>query len=75
MKKKNKRKKVKYKIVKIKVSARQKKSLDNFCKSRKTTTNKLIKKSIRHFLENYADTIPPDKSVSVNQLKLFNPDD
>jgi hypothetical protein len=75
MKKKNKRKKVKYKIVKIKVSQRQKKSLDNFCKSHKTTANKLIKKSIRHFLENYTHTVPPDNNVSVNQLKLFKLDD
>lgn len=75
MKKKNKRKKVRYKIVKIKVTARQKKSLDNFCKSRKTTTNKLIKKSIRHFLENYSNTVLPENHVSVNQLKLFNPED
>jgi len=75
MKKKNKRKKIKYKIVKIKVSSRQKKSLDNFCKSHKTTANKLIKKSIRHFLDNFADTLPPDNNVSVNQLKLFKLDD
>jgi hypothetical protein len=53
MKQKKKRKKIRYKVIKIKLTTRQKKSLDNFCKSRKTTPNKLIKKSIRHFLENY----------------------
>jgi hypothetical protein len=72
MKSKKKRKKIKYRVIKIKLTSRQKKSLDNFCKSRKTTPNKLIKKSIRHFLENYHGLEVPDhEKVKIKQLDLF----
>ena len=66
------RKTVKFKTITIKVSARQKKSLINYCRSRHTTVNKAIKKSIHPLLENYGGLetvyIP---QVRVNQLELF----
>jgi hypothetical protein len=65
------RKPVKYKTITIKVTSRQKKSLVNFCRSRKTTPNRLIKKAIQPLLQNYADLKLTPNSVSVNQLELF----
>lgn len=71
MSKKKKRKSVKFKTLKIKLTSRQKKSLENFCKSRKTTPNKIIKKSIRPLLENYADLVVEHRSEKIKQLQLF----
>ncbi|MDP1622004.1 MAG: hypothetical protein Q8M08_06655 [Bacteroidales bacterium] len=66
------RKPVKFKVITIKVTARQKKSLTNFCKSRRTTPNKVIKKAIRPLLDNYADlTVVVNKQEKQNQLQLF----
>ena len=63
---------MKFKTITIKVTARQKKSLLNYSKSRRTTPNKLIKKAIRPLLQNYADLeIVPANHVKVNQLELF----
>ena len=66
------RKKVKFTTITIKVTSRQKRSLINFCKTRHTTPNKLIKKSVRPFLEQYADIeVEAKKKEKVNQLQLF----
>jgi hypothetical protein len=65
------RKPVKYKTITIKVTSRQKKSLTNFCKSRRTTPNKLIKKAIGPLLQNYADLEVNSTGLRVNQLELF----
>ncbi|MEI7895702.1 MAG: hypothetical protein WCJ26_01605 [bacterium] len=66
------RKKLKYKVITIKVTARQKKSLMNFSKSRRTTPNKLIKKAIRPLLENYAGLEPGTQTAAkAKQLELF----
>ncbi len=72
MAKKKKKKTVKFKQVTITVSARQKKSLMNFCKSRKSTPNKIIKKAIRPLLENYHDLEVNHISIKPSQLELFN---
>ncbi|MCX6281202.1 MAG: hypothetical protein NTU51_04510 [Bacteroidetes bacterium] len=72
MSKKKKKNAVKYKQVSITISARQKKSLMNFCKSRKSTPNKVIKKAIRPLLENYHDLEVNHVSSKVNQLQLFS---
>jgi hypothetical protein len=71
MNKKKKRRSVKFKTIKIKVTARQKKSLENFCKARKTTPNKIIKKSIRPLLENYTDLYVEHHNEKIKQLQLF----
>ena len=72
MSKKKKRKPVKFKTIKIKVTSRQKRSLENYCKARRTTPNKVIKKSIRPLLENYADLVVIKNNQKINQLELFN---
>ena len=71
MTKKKKKKGVKFKQVTITISSRQKKSLMNFCKSRKSTPNKVIKKAIRPLLENYHTLEVNHTSVKPNQLELF----
>jgi hypothetical protein len=68
------RKPIRYKIISFKVTARQKKSFDNFCRSRKTTPVKVIKRSIQPLLDNYAHATPVSNYVPVNQLNLFNLD-
>ena len=68
---KKKRKPIRYKTVKLKLTKRQKRSLENFCKSRGTTPIKVIKKSIRPLLDNYAGAEPIPQQVSVRQLDLF----
>jgi hypothetical protein len=70
-KKNKKRKPTRFKTIKIKVSAKQKKSLENFCKIRRTTPNKIIKKSIRPLLENYVNAVPVKSQGKVKQLMLF----
>jgi hypothetical protein len=62
---------IRYKVITFKLTSRQKKSLDNFCRSRRSTPIKVIKNSIRPLIEKYADSPPPDSYVSVNQLELF----
>ena len=71
MTKKKARKPVHYKTVKLKLTSRQKRSLENFCKSRGTTPIKIIKKSIRPLLDNYAVSAPCVPPVAANQLDLF----
>jgi hypothetical protein len=65
------RKKVKYKEVALKLSKNQQRSLDNYCKARRTTPNKLIKKMIGRFLTNYSKVVPEESFVTANQLDLF----
>ncbi|MCX6248810.1 MAG: hypothetical protein NTW10_13880 [Bacteroidetes bacterium] len=71
MTKKKTRKPVRYRTIKLKVTTRQKKSLENFCRSRGTTPTKIIKKSIRPLLENYSGLTICQPPVSANQLDLF----
>ena len=68
---KSKRKAVKYKTIVFKVTAGQKKSLLNFCRSRRTTPNKMIKKVLRPLLTNYSELEVNTHHVSVKQLQLF----
>ena len=63
-------KKTVYKEIAFKLSARQKKSLMNYCRARKTTPIKLIKRSIRTYIELYAENSPEEYS-SPSQLDLF----
>jgi len=69
---KKKRKPILYKSITFKLTTRQKKSLENFCKARKSTPIKVIKKSIRPLIDNYATTSPVEIGfVTANQLELF----
>jgi len=65
------RKPLKFKTITIKVTARQKKSLVNFCKSRRSTPNKIIKKAIRPLLQNYDNLEVHSSYKKVSQLELF----
>jgi len=71
VKRKRKARKTIYKIIDFKLSARQKKSLRNYCMARKTTPTKLIKKMIAPFINNYADSVPDEIYNTANQLDLF----
>jgi hypothetical protein len=68
---KKKRKPIRYKTITITVTAKQKKSLVNFCRSRKTTPARIIKKAIRPLLSDYADLKVNISNERVNQLQLF----
>ncbi|MGA2822845.1 MAG: hypothetical protein ABSE72_04900 [Bacteroidales bacterium] len=74
MTKKKTRKPIRYRTLKLKLTTRQKRSLENFCKSRGTTPTKIIKKSIRPLLDNYATSSPCPPQVSHKQLELFGTD-
>jgi hypothetical protein len=74
MTKKKARKPVRYRTLKLKLTTRQKRSLENFCKRSGTTPNKIIKKSIRPLLDNYTASAPCPSQVSANQLELFGTD-
>ena len=71
MTKKKTRKPVRYRTLKLKLTTRQKRSLENFCRSHDTTPTKIIKKSIRPLLDNYSGSAPCLPQVSANQLDLF----
>jgi len=68
---KKKRKKVRYSEIRIKLSAKQKKSLINYCNARKTTPNKLIKKMIRPYISNFNKDVPEEYYITEKQLDLF----
>ncbi len=68
---KKRRRKVKFRTIVIKLSDKQKKSLVNYCKARKTTPNKLIKKSISRFTIGFDKKVPDNLDTTANQLDLF----
>ncbi|MCD4744891.1 MAG: hypothetical protein K8R58_01165 [Bacteroidales bacterium] len=71
-KKRKKTKKVRYRIISFKLSQKQKKSLDNYCKARKTTPTKLIKRSIKNFIEKFDKEVPQEYYITEKQLDLFD---
>ena len=66
-----KRRNYKYHAITFKLSAGQYRSLRNYCKARKTTPIKLIKRNIERFISNYEYEIPQDLYLTENQLNLF----
>jgi len=66
-----KRHKVRYTTVTFKLTSRQKRSLVNYCRARQTTPTKVIKKSIKRYIENFAIEVPEELYVTENQLDLF----
>jgi len=66
-----KRKKTRYTKVTLKLTSRQKRSLLNYCEARQTTPNKLIKKSIRRFINGFDKAVPSEYYATENQLDLF----
>lgn len=43
----------------------------NYCEARRTTPNKLIKKSIRRYLTGFDKSVPEEYYITENQLDLF----
>ena len=74
-KKKSRRRNYKYHAVTFKLTAGQYKSLKNYCKARKTTPIKLIKKSIERFTSHYEYEVPAELYLTENQLNLFDLDE
>lgn len=68
---KKKRKKVRYSKIIFKLSSKQRKSLVNYCRARKTTPTKLIKKSIKRYINGFDQNVPEEYYVTENQLDLF----
>ena len=71
-KKKSRRRNYKYHAVTFKLTSGQYKSLRNYCKARRTTPIKLIKKSIERFISHYEYEVPKELYLTENQLDLFN---
>ncbi len=69
--KKRKPKKRRFKTYALKLTAKQSRSLENYCKARKTTPVKLIKKNIERFLSGFERDVPEKYKVSDTQLDLF----
>jgi len=70
--KKRKRRNYKYHAITFKLSAGQYRSLRNYCKARRTTPIKLIKKNIERFITAYEYEVPQDLYLTENQLDLFS---
>lgn len=69
-KKSKRRKKVRFHIVKLKLSSNQYRSLVEYCTARKTTPNKFIKKLLKPKLQ-YVNGVPEEIYATENQLDLF----
>lgn len=74
-KKKSRRRNYKYHSVTFKLTSGQYRSLRNYCKARKTTPIKLIKKSIERFTSHYEYEVPQELYLTENQLELFDFDE
>ncbi len=70
--KKARRRSYKYHTITFKLTSGQYKSLRNYCKARKTTPIKLIKRSIERFTSNYEYKVPEELYLTENQLNLFD---
>ena len=70
--KKRKRRSYKYHAITFKLSAGQYRSLRNYCKARKTTPIKLIKRNIERFITAYEYDVPQEMYLTENQLDLFS---
>ena len=69
--KKRKRRSYKYHAITFKLSAGQYRSLRNYCKARRTTPVKLIKKNIERFITAYEYEVPQELFLTENQLDVF----
>ena len=71
MKSKHHHRSYKYHAITFKLSQGQYKSLKNYCKARKTTPIKVIKKNIERFISHYEYGVPQEMYLCENQLDLF----
>lgn len=73
VKRSKRRKKIKYKSISLKVSARQYSVLQRYCAKHKLTPNKVLKKALRVYMERFGpimDHVP--LPVSEKQLTIFD---
>jgi len=70
-KKKKKKRSIVFKEITFKLTTRQKKSLEAYCKERKIGLIRMIKKSIVNYLNRPDDAVNTLDYVSPNQLDLF----
>ena len=73
IKRHKKRKKIRYRKMNLKITEKQKKQMLRFCRAKRTTPVRLIKKALLEYMERYGADIPEEVVVSKNQLKLFDP--
>lgn len=71
-KKKKRRRNYQYHAITFKLTTGQYRSLRNYCKARKTTPIKLIKRNIYRFITAYEYEVPQELYVTENQLQLFD---
>ncbi len=64
----------KYRSIRFKLTYKQKDTVDRCARLLHTTPVKLIKASIRHYLEKYSGMLEEDSHVADNQLTLFDKD-
>lgn len=74
-KKKKKIKKIKYRKVSFKLTDKQKKVIERFCKLKRTTPTRMMKAAIKDYLIRHAASLPEDDYISENQLRLFDDDE
>lgn len=74
-KRKSRRRSYRYHAVTFKLTSGQYRSLKNYCRARKTTPIKLVKKSIERFISHYEYEVPAELYLTENQLELFDYDE
>ena len=73
VKRSKRRRKIKYKSVSLKVSAKQYDLLKRYCAKHKLTPNKVVKKALRVYLERFGPVLDNQTvKVSENQLTIFD---
>ena len=72
--KKSKKKKIKYSSILFKVTSKQKKVIDDYCKKNSLGTVQLLKLALRDFIGRNTtfDAKSIDYSISENQLTIFD---
>ncbi|MHC1707658.1 MAG: hypothetical protein AB9842_09065 [Bacteroidales bacterium] len=73
-KRKKKVKKIKYRKVSFKLTDKQKKVIERFCRLKRTTPTRMMKAAIKDYLIRHAASMPEEDYISENQLKLFDDD-
>ncbi|MDD4141438.1 MAG: hypothetical protein PHR20_01405 [Bacteroidales bacterium] len=67
----SKKRKKPYKTVAFKLSPRQYRSLLNYCRFRRSTPIKVVKKAIVKYIECYSDEPSYESYITENQIDLF----
>ena len=72
--KKTKKKKIKYSTILFKVTSKQKKIIDDYCKNNSLGTVQLFKLALRDFIERKStfDPLSTENTISENQLTIFD---